>query len=432
MADEEDSGERTEQPTPKKLRDARERGDVSRSKDIGATAGLLMFVVVGALLAGYAGSRIAALFEQAIAAIDRPFETASAEIIVAAGWTVLALTLAVAIPVALFGLLTDFLQIGPIFTGKKLEPKIENLDPVKGIKRMFSMDNLFELAKSVVKTLVLLAIAFAVSKALLPQLATLPIGSPGAFGEALQTSWVRMVAWTLAIFTVIAVADALYQRYAYIKKLRMSLREIRREYKQEEGDPLLKQYRRQQHEELGSDSATQAAADAHMLVVNPTHVAIALDYDPKRQPVPTVLAKGEDEVALQMREAAREAGVPMLRDVALARALLERASVGEIVPDDLFEAVAHAVVWARTARARGHARGGRSRSRDRTDRMAREDGVSPAGTAARRAHRDERRPAAPGPDAAGPSATGPASPHRPAADPSATGGRPKRPPEPPR
>jgi type III secretion protein U len=426
VADEQESGERTEQPTPKKLRDARERGDVSRSKDIGATAGLLMFVVVGALLAGYAGSRIVALFEQAIAAIDRPFETASAEMIVAAGWTVIALTLAVAIPVALFGLLADFLQIGPVFTGKKLEPKMENLDPVKGIKRMFSMDNLFELAKSVVKTLVLLAIAIAVSKALLPQLATLPNGSPGAFGDALQAGWVRMVAWTLAIFTVIAVADALYQRYAYIKKLRMSMREIRREFKEEEGDPLLKQYRRQQHEELGSESATQAAGDAHMLVVNPTHVAIALDYDPKRQPVPTVTAKGEDEVALQMREAAREAGVPMLRDVALARALLERAPVGEIVPDDLFEAVAHAVVWARTARARSAGRGGRSR--ERPDRMAQEAGVSPAGAAARRGRSNERRPTA---DAAGPTGTGPTGPQRAAAEPTATGGRPKRPPEPP-
>jgi flagellar biosynthesis protein FlhB len=156
----------------------------------------------------------------------------------------------------------------------------------------------------------------------------------------------------VAVFAAIAVADALYQRYAYLKRLRMSIREIRRELKEDEGDPYLKQHRRQQHEELNSGSTTQLARSAHMLVVNPTHVSIALDYHPQRCPVPTVAAKGEDAVALAMREAARESGVPILRDVPLARALLERAPIGEAVPDDLFEAVAHAVVWARTARDR--------------------------------------------------------------------------------
>ncbi len=355
MAEEQDAGDRTEQPTPKKLRDARERGDVSRSREIGSTVGLLVFALVAALLATFAGSRLAALFDQAVGAIGRPFEVASAEMISAASWTVLALVLAVAVPVALLGVIAEFLQVGPVFTGKKLEPKLERLDPVQGLKRMFGLDNLVELVKSVLKTLVLLAIAVLVARGLLPEVATLPLGTPGAFGEALRSSWVRLAAWTVAVFAVIAVADALYQRYAYLKRLRMSIREIRRERKEDEGDPLLRQHRRQQHEELSSGSSVQLARAAHMLVVNPTHVAIALDYDPQRCPVPTVSAKGEDALAMTMREAAREAGVPMLRDVPLARALLERAPVGEIVPDDLFEAVAHAVVWARQARARSAA-----------------------------------------------------------------------------
>jgi type III secretion protein U len=352
VAEEQDAGDRTEQPTPKKLRDARERGDVSKSKEIGSTVGLLAFALVAALLGTFAGTRLTALFDQAIAAIGRPFETASAEMISAASWTVFALVLAVAVPVALLALIAEFLQVGPVFTGKKMEPKLERLDPVAGLKRMFGMDNLVELVKSVLKTLVLLAIAVVLARSLLPEVAGLPLGGPGAFGEALRSGWVRLVAWTVAVFAAIAVADALYQRYAYLKRLRMSIREIRRELKEDEGDPYLKQHRRQQHEELNSGSTTQLARSAHMLVVNPTHVSIALDYHPQRCPVPTVAAKGEDAVALAMREAARESGVPILRDVPLARALLERAPIGEAVPDDLFEAVAHAVVWARTARDR--------------------------------------------------------------------------------
>jgi type III secretion protein U len=351
MADEQDAGDRTEQPTPKKLQDARKRGDVSRSRDVGATVGMLAFTLLTAGLATFTGARLAALFEQAVGAIGRPFEVASAEMLTAAGWTVVTLTLAVAMPIALLGLMAEFLQVGPIFTGKKLEPKFENLDPVKGIKRMFSLDNLVEIVKSVLKTIVLLTIAAFVARGLLPEIATLPLGGPGAFGEALRSSWIRLAAWTLSVFAVISIADVLYQRYSYLKRLRMSMREIRREHKEDQGDPLFKQHRRQQHQELSSGSAVQLARGAHMLVVNPTHVAIALDYDPKRCPVPTVAAKGEDALALSMRKAARDAGVPMLRDIPLARALLERATIGEIVPDDLFEAVAKAVVWARKARA---------------------------------------------------------------------------------
>jgi type III secretion protein U len=404
MAEEQDAGDRTEQPTPKKLRDARERGDVSRSREIGSTVGLLVFALVAALLAAFAGSRLATLFDQAFGAIGRPFEVASAEMISAASWTVLALVLAVAVPVAVLGVIAEFLQVGPVFTGKKLEPKLERLDPVQGLKRMFGLDNLVELVKSVLKTLVLLAIAALVARGLLPEVATLPLGAPGAFGEALHSSWVRLVAWTVAVFTVIAVADALYQRYAYLKRLRMSVREIRRELKEDEGDPLLKQHRRQQHEELSSGSAVALARAAHMLVVNPTHVAIALDYDPQRSPVPTVAAKGEDALAMTMREAAREAGVPVLRDVPLARALLERAPVGEVVPDDLFEAVAHAVVWARQARARSAAdevrkAGGRSPSGRPASRTGGAGAVGTPPPDSRKPDRPARRPPQPPPGA---------------------------------
>jgi type III secretion protein U len=408
VANEQDSGDRTEEPTPKKLQDARDRGDVSKSREIGSTVGLLAFAVLCALLATFIGSRIAALIYQAVAAIGRPFEIASVEMIVAASSTVIVLVLAIAVPVALLGLLAEFLQVGPVFTGKKMEPKLENMDPVKGFKRMFSMDNFVELGKAILKTLVLMGIAALIARSLLPQVATLPQGTPGAFAEALRSSWVQLVAWTVAIFVVIAVADALYQRYSHRKRLRMSFRDIRQEFKESEGDPLFKQHRRQQHSDLASGSAAQHASSAHMLVVNPTHVAIALDYDPETRPVPTVAAKGEDLLALDMREAAQRAGVPMLRDVPLARALLERAEVGETVPEDLFEAVAQAVVWARKERNQG--------------------ATNAAGNKAGKASRDAAQGKPGRPDEAAARTTSPPGPNTP---PDARP-RPPRPPAPPR
>jgi flagellar biosynthesis protein FlhB len=134
--------------------------------------------------------------------------------------------------------------------------------------------------------------------------------------------------------------------------MRMSLRDIKQEYKESEGDPHVKQQRKQAHQEWSQRNQAQAARNANVLVVNPTHVAIAIDYDRDSSPVPTIAAKGEDHVARAMREAAEEAGVPIVRNVPLARDLLARAEVGEIVPGDLFEIIAEVILWAREVRER--------------------------------------------------------------------------------
>ena len=156
--------------------------------------------------------------------------------------------------------------------------------------------------------------------------------------------------WTVTLFALLALLDAVYQRFSFTKKMRMSRRDIRQETKDAEGDPYVKQQRRQQHEEWSQRNAAAAARNANVLVVNPTHVAIAIDYDRHECPVPTIAAKGEDHVARAMREAAEEAGVPVVRNVPLARDLLARGEVGELIPSDLFDVIADVVLWAREVR----------------------------------------------------------------------------------
>ncbi|MET0052936.1 MAG: EscU/YscU/HrcU family type III secretion system export apparatus switch protein, partial [Candidatus Thiodiazotropha sp.] len=155
---------------------------------------------------------------------------------------------------------------------------------------------------------------------------------------------------TVGIFSLIAILDAGYQRFSYIKKLRMSMRDIKQEYKENEGDPVIKQQRRQAHQEWSQQSAAEAARSANVIVVNPTHLAVALDYDRDKVPVPTVAAKGEDYVARAMREAAEAAHVPILRNVELARALYAEAEEGDIVPSDLFDTIAEVILWAQQVR----------------------------------------------------------------------------------
>ncbi len=358
MADNNDSGDKTEKPTPKRLEDARKKGDVSKSREVTSTAGLVLWLAMGALATGYATTRIAALYDALFDVIGHGWAATgyagAARAIGAQAFELSLLLVAMLLlPAAAVGLLADFLQTGPVLSLEKVTPKLEHLNPVEGVKRMFTLDNLIELVKAVAKTVLLFLIGWLVVKSALPQIvalarsATLP---PQAISALVWDLTLKLLAWTIAVFVMVSLLDAAYQRHSFTKKMRMSLHDIRQEMKESEGDPHVKQHRRQAHQEWSQRNAAQAARNANVLVVNPTHVAIAIDYDSESTPVPTIAAKGEDHVARAMREAAEEAGVPIVRNVPLARDLLARAEVGEIIPADLFDIIAEVILWAREVR----------------------------------------------------------------------------------
>jgi type III secretion protein U len=354
MADNNDGGDKTEQPTPKKLRDARKQGQVWKSKEATSTLVLLIWLVLGGATAALAGARLQGLLGAALQSLDGDFVTALRNIGWLAAQTLLLLTALALVPVMLVGVLAEFLQVGPVLAWSRMKPSLDKLNPAEGLKRMFSMDNLVEVLKALGKTAILLAIGWVVLRGSLPRLASLAGASPGVIAPLLEQSlWqvtARLVGTALAVFAGVAVLDAAWQRHSFMKKMRMSRRDIRDEHKQNEGDPYVKQQRRQVHQEWSQRNAAQAARQADVLVVNPTHVAIALDYDHENHGVPTISAKGEDEVARAMREAAEDAGVPIVRNVALARELLASAEVGATVPRHLFDIVAEVILWAREVR----------------------------------------------------------------------------------
>ena len=360
MAGSDDSGDKTEKPTPKKLKDARKKGDITKSKDITSTAGMLVILMLAALVLPVVGDQVASLVRSSFDLILEPFALAAPRLGRQAGLTLLMVVAMVVAPVALVGALVEFIQAGPVMTTEKLKPKAENMNPAKGLKRMFSMDNLIELIKSILKTALVGTIAWLVMRKVLPDLPLLVSGRPENVGAALwQTTWL-LLAWAGGSFVLVSAMDLAWQRYSFSKKMRMSMRDIRREMKDAEGDPHLKGQRKQLQQEWAQQGASNAAANAHVLVVNPTHVAIAISYDRETCPVPTVTAKGEDDDALAMRQAAQEAGVPVLRNIDLARSLLAEAEPGEIVPAELFDIIATVVLWAQDvrhelAKARGEA-----------------------------------------------------------------------------
>jgi len=256
------------------------------------------------------------------------------------------------VPAATVGMLTDFLQTGPVLSFDKVKPDFAHLDPAAGIKRMFSVDHLVDVVKALAKTALLLAAGWIVVRAALPDIVGLArAGVPAqTVGAALWSLTLQLGAWTVGLFALVSVLDAGYQRYSFMRKMRMSRRDIRQEMKENEGDPYIRQRRRQAHQEWAQRNQIQAARQANVLVVNPTHVAVAIEYDRETCPVPTIGAKGEDHVARAMREAAEQACVPIVRNVPLARELLAAGEVGELVPEQLFDLLAEVILWARDVR----------------------------------------------------------------------------------
>jgi type III secretion protein U len=211
---------------------------------------------------------------------------------------------------------------------------------------MFSQENMVEVIKSVIKTAALVGILIAVLYSQLGGFVKLTTAPAGALGKAYAHATLVLAAWVLFVFFFVSVMDSAYQRFAYIKRLRMSRRDIRREHKDEEGDPQIKGRRRQLHQEWANRNLVEAVKTANVVVTNPTHVAVAILYTPGETLVPVVAAKGEDHVAQLIREAAEEHGIPIMQNIDLARGLYERAEIDEFIPVEFFEAVAELLRWA--------------------------------------------------------------------------------------
>lgn len=365
MAGKNDGGDKTEKPTPKRLADARKKGDVAKSKDVTATATLFVWLIVFIFGAGFAGTRIAELFEQSFLLVrgGQSFATAAAGLGWSATMALMAICGVALIPAAIAGTLTEFLMGGGVFTTDKMKPSFSKMNPVEGLKKMFSVDNLVELAKTIAKAALIVFVIWLVLRGSLGEIVerTGPLLQPSAQSDGRAAaasvlgytgSLVRQtMLWTFAIFVMVAVLDLAWQKHSFLKKMRMSMRDIRQEHKENEGDPMIKGNRRQLHEEWANQNAVGAARGANVLVVNPTHIAIAIDYDADSAPVPVVAAKGEGPLAQAMREAAEEAGVPIVRHVPVARKLYEDAAVEEIIPREMFEAIAQIILWAKKVRA---------------------------------------------------------------------------------
>jgi len=351
MSDDSGTGQKTEQPTEKRFRDARREGDVAKSHDLTQTATLLVWMLLLVALGGFYADRLGGLLEFAWTEIDITSHDAMRTVGIAAAKAAVLLSILPLAIAGLCGVLIEFLQIGPVFAPKRLTPQAERLNPANGFKRVFSLDNLVELAKSISKTAILLALIILVGKHYLADILELPASGLGAYVGLDRKLLLMLCAWVVVLFAFLSIGDRLYQSYSHRKRLRMSKYDIKRERKDDEGDPHTRGERKKLQRQLATQNAQKAAREATALVVNPTHIAIAIWYEPEQTAIPVLTAKGEGNLAQLMRREAEQAGVPIIRDIRLARALHYRCEEDEFIPEDFFDAVAEIIACAERFRA---------------------------------------------------------------------------------
>lgn len=352
MAD--DSDDKTEAPTEHRRAEARRQGNVARSTDLSAAGLMLAAACVLAMFSVSLTRSFGELLDDSLRTSGRlEIDTAWAArlYLTHLGWLarhVLPLLLVMLAS----ALAVNLLQVGFLYSPEVLEPKLSRLNPLEGAKRILSPRSLVKLVVSLGKLAVVVAIAVWSIASYLPEflelagLEWLTAGTSDDFREfgvaPLLLSKVRSAGLQLAFqlaaaLLVLALIDFGFQKWKHERDLRMTKQELRDELKNMEGDPLVRHRRREAHRKLAESRQLNQVREADVVITNPTHVAVALKYDPQRMPAPTVVAKGKGEIALRIRQLAAEHGVPILERPPLARSLYEAVKVGHTIPVDMYE-----------------------------------------------------------------------------------------------
>lgn len=353
-----DDQDRQEPASPRRRQQARQRGEVFQSREL-SSAGLLL-VALALLRAGgpMAVRALAALFEGAYGQWLQ-VDWSEGELWLwgaAAVKTWLLGTGPLMLGLVVAGIAFGLAQVGFLWTLEPLAPKLTRIDPMAGMKRMFSRRSLFELFKAVLRLLIVGSVAYAGARRAIDRILLAAGGDLGAqIGlvgrEALAVLWQGAAA-----LLALAVLDALFQRYEHERRLRMSRQEVKQEMKETEGDPQLRSRVRARQRELSRNRLVQEVARADVVVTNPTRVAVALVYDPATMAAPVVVAKGRDHMARQIKATAQQHGVLWVQEPFLARRLYKDVAIGDAVPEALYGAVAEVIafVWRLKGRSRGY------------------------------------------------------------------------------
>ncbi len=356
MAKDGPGGEKTEKPTAQRLKKARKDGQIPRTQELGTWLGMAAASVLLPMIAGKGFAEVQELFLQIKAVTDEPDVAAVAARLGQALTAFLTTVLPLALGLMVVGVLASAAQGGVTFATKGMKPTLKKFNPATGLKRMFGTQGLWEVVKALIKTVALAVVVIIPSDRAQTMDSAAGAMPLSAVIDVFVDSAILMFRVVALTGLVIAVADYVVVRQKMMKQLKMSKYEITQEHKQAEGDPYMKAQRKGVALAMSRNRMMAEVSEADVLLVNPTHVAVALKYEAAKG-APRVVAKGAGEVAARLREIAAEARVPMVQDIPLARALHASCELGQEVPPQLFTAVARVLAFVMHLGARG-VRGG--------------------------------------------------------------------------
>lgn len=341
-------GEKTEEPTAKKLNDARKDGKVAKSKELNSAFDLIVLFLLLKIFIGSIYSGFLNVFQYTYTKIPEFIENNTKEMN-GQGMSlflrpVILEMFQLVAPFFLFGLavcvLVSILQVGWKVTTKPMQPKFDKFNPINGFKRFFSKDSLFELLKSILKLFVIVYVAYTSIRKNADQLFVLydiPLMQAIILcGQIIVDTGLKIA----LVYLIVGIADLIYQKRKFHEDMKMTKQEVKDEYKNTEGSPEVKGKQRQKMQEASRRRMMQDVPKADVIITNPTHISVALKYDSSEANAPVVLAKGEDYLALKIREAAKEHQIEIVENKPLARMLYANVDIGEEIPPELYQAVA--------------------------------------------------------------------------------------------
>lgn len=356
-----DKEEQTEDPSQKKLDDALKKGDVAKSQEVTTwfmmVGSALLFLIMAPITTGSLTHELALMLGNAdqFKLGDRGFQAfvnSSTQIF-------LLIILAPLGIMSLFGIAANLVQHQPLFTAETIKPKLSKISPIQGAKRLFSTEALVNFSKGLVKLILVgLVVFFAVWNER-DELDTMVSMDLSALLSMFQVLALKIFASTIAILSIIAVADFMYQKNKWWKKQKMTIKEVRDEHKSQEGDPHVKARIRQIRQEKSRQRMMASVPDATVIITNPTHFAVALKYE-NGMASPKLLAKGVDDVALRIREKAKEHNIPIVENPPLARALYASVDLDDTIPTEHFKAVAQIIGYVMRLRQKSDWRGSKN------------------------------------------------------------------------
>ncbi|MFC4023135.1 flagellar biosynthesis protein FlhB [Oceanobacillus longus] len=341
------AGEKTEKATPKKRLDERKKGKVAKSQDIN-TAVLLLFCFIGLFVfGGYILKHMTGFYQKSFTefihwnvtevSVQQVFTSATIE-----AAKMLAPIMLIAI---VAGVASNLMQIGFLFTAEPLKFDLKKIDPIQGAKRIFSIRALVELLKSLFKIVFIGTITFTVIWIFKDDmLMTAFTNAENALGFFGRVTGIMGIAAIIALL-FLSVFDYSYQRYDFEKNMKMSKQDIKDEYKNVEGDPLIKSKIKEKQRQMATRRMMSEVPNADVVITNPTHYAVAIKYDETKASAPYILAKGTDKTALKIKEIAKANHVITVENIPLARGLHSAAEIGDVIPEEFFKAVAEVLAY---------------------------------------------------------------------------------------